>query len=76
MTAVSLLIVIECYSSPRHEVAEAAGLISHSFGVEDVDKHIVLFKKVATRTTIFLQFRCSWKIIHRYYFLAIGISTI
>ena len=29
-----------------HEVAEAAQLISYSFGVEDVDKHLVLFKKV------------------------------
>lgn len=29
----------------RHEVAEAAGLISYSFGVDD-DKYIILFRKV------------------------------
>ena len=30
----------------RHEIAEAAGLISQAFGTEEVDRHIVLFKKV------------------------------
>lgn len=29
-----------------HEIAEAAGLISQAFGTEEVDRHIVLFKKV------------------------------
>lgn len=42
--------VIRVYASSRHEVAEAAGLISHSFGVEDVDKYIMLFKKVEHRS--------------------------
>ena len=31
----------------RHEIAEAAGLISQAFGTEEVDRHIVLFKKVS-----------------------------
>lgn len=35
-----------CGLSCRHEVAETAGLISHSFGVDDDDKYIILFKKV------------------------------
>ena len=30
----------------RHEVAEAAGVISQSFGVDEVDRHNILFKKV------------------------------
>ena len=30
----------------RHEIAEAAGLISQAFGTEEVNRHIVLFKKV------------------------------
>nr|CAF04077.1 sperm associated antigen [Suberites domuncula] len=28
-----------------HDIAEANGLISHSFGTEEVDRHLVLFKK-------------------------------
>ena len=29
-----------------HEVAETAGVIAYSFGSEEVDRHVVLFKKV------------------------------
>jgi len=29
-----------------HDVAEIAGLISHSFGTEGVDKYLILYKKV------------------------------
>ena len=28
-----------------HDVAETAGLIAHSFGVEDVDRHVVIWRK-------------------------------
>lgn len=33
------------YRSIVHDVAEVAGLTSHSFGEEDVDRYIMLFKK-------------------------------
>lgn len=35
------------FSDTRHEVAEAAGVISQSFGVDEGDRHNVLFKKVS-----------------------------
>ena len=38
------------YVKHRHEIAEAAGLISQAFGTEEVDRHIVLFKKVIVST--------------------------
>ena len=28
-----------------HDVAETAGLVAHSFGVEDVDRHVVIWRK-------------------------------
>ena len=31
-----------------HDVAEVAGLVAHSFGQEDVDRHVVLWKKEFT----------------------------
>ena len=31
-----------------HDVAEVAGLVAHSFGEEDVDRHVVLWKKEFT----------------------------
>lgn len=31
-----------------HDVAEVAGLIAHSFGEEDIDRHVVLWKKEFT----------------------------
>ena len=34
------------YITCRHEVAEAAGVVTYSFGMEGEDKHMVLFKKV------------------------------
>lgn len=47
----SIVLVYYCimcspYSSCSHEVAETAGLIAYSFGAEEVDRHVVLFKKV------------------------------
>ncbi|XP_065890151.1 sperm-associated antigen 7-like [Dysidea avara] len=33
-----------------HDVAEIAGLISHSFGTEEVDKYMILYKKEAPPT--------------------------
>lgn len=33
------------YSFCRHDVAQIAGLIAMSFGVEDVDRYIVVYKK-------------------------------
>ena len=32
----------------RHEIAEIAGLSAFSFGEEDVDRHIVIYKKEFT----------------------------
>lgn len=29
----------------RHEIAEDAGLLAHSFGEEEVDRYIMIFKK-------------------------------
>lgn len=29
----------------RHEIAEDAGMIAHSFGEEEVDRYIMVFKK-------------------------------
>lgn len=31
-----------------HDVAEIAGLISYSFGTEEIDKYTILYKKVTT----------------------------
>ena len=31
----------------RYEVAETAGCVSNSFGEEDVDRHVVVWKKVS-----------------------------
>ena len=31
-----------------HDVAEVAGLVAHSFGQEDIDRHVVLWKKEFT----------------------------
>ena len=31
-----------------HDVSEVAGLVAHSFGQEDVDRHVVLWKKEFT----------------------------
>ena len=30
-----------------HEIADVAGLTAHSFGIEDVDRHIIIYKKEA-----------------------------
>ena len=31
-----------------HDIAEVAGLVAHSFGEEDIDRHVVLWKKEFT----------------------------
>ncbi len=40
---------LPCLNFPQrsivHDVAEVAGLVAHSFGEEDVDRHIVIWKK-------------------------------
>ena len=42
-----------------HDVAEVAGLVSHSFGEEGVDKHTVIFKMVSLQTTVIQYLICS-----------------
>ena len=39
------LIIFRYHRSVVHDVAEVAGLIAHSFGEEDVDRHCVLWRK-------------------------------
>ena len=36
--------VVLCVYS--HEIAETAGLLAHSFGEDEVDRYVMLFKKV------------------------------
>ncbi len=42
--------LIKTFSAPliiyRHEIAEASGLIAHSFGTEEFDRYLMFFKKV------------------------------
>ena len=35
-----------CFSVFRHDVAEIAGLTTFSFGEDEVDRYVMLFKKV------------------------------
>lgn len=35
-----------CVSVLRHDVAEIAGLTTFSFGEDEVDRYVMLFKKV------------------------------
>lgn len=42
--AVCFTFLVGCLCS--HELAETAGLLAYSFGVEEVDRHIMVFKKV------------------------------
>ena len=34
-------------SNYRHDICEIAGLTAHSFGVEDVDRHVIVYKSTA-----------------------------
>ena len=38
------------FRSVLHDVSEIAGLVGHSFGEEDVDRHVVVWKKEFTPT--------------------------
>ena len=41
-----MLLIARCCLVCSHDVAEIAGLITFSFGEDEVDRYVMLFKKV------------------------------
>lgn len=46
MVLISKIFQFFCLSVFRHDVAEIAGLTTFSFGEDEVDRYVMLFKKV------------------------------
>lgn len=44
-TALMVLFLVSCFCC-SHDVAEIAGLTTFSFGEDEVDRYVMLFKKV------------------------------
>ena len=52
-----ILYCILWYIAYSHEVAETAGLLSHAFGTdEEENRHVIIFKKVATKDIIIIKY--------------------
>ena len=45
---ISIILNFLCLPKRSHEIAETAGLSAFSFGEEDVDRHVVVYKKEFT----------------------------